>query len=144
MSAFLNLIAIYGNMEFNPTQEDIDAARAADPSLMKVEATPNQLKGSVYGAERDDLQYNKQVLADILVSVLIAIFLIYAVNKEKKIVERIDEAQQTNQDYTIGTIRHYVSFLRLKHVLNVLVVLRIDVIYIFFFFFSFRSRQAPT
>ena len=111
--AFVNLLAIQENKKFNPTQADIDADRANDPSLMEVPATSLQIQGSVYGAERNDLTFDKQVLSDILISIMIALFLIYAVWKEKKIVDRIDENQQTNQDYTIGmfyTLPHTSPF----------------------------------
>ena len=107
--AFINLIAIRANQDFNPTDGEISALEAQynngkswDSNGVEVTGTPTALEGSVYGADRNDLSFNKQVLADICISCVICIFLCYSVWKEKKIVDRIDENQQTNQDYTIG------------------------------------------
>jgi hypothetical protein len=110
--AFINLIAIRANQDFNPTDGEISALEAQynngkswDSNGVEVTGTSTALEGSVYGADRNDLSFNKQVLADIFISCVICIFLCYSVWKEKKIVDRIDENQQTNQDYTI-VVKH--------------------------------------
>lgn len=51
---------MYQNRKFNPDQDDIDKGDATYPTNDNPDATPIQLVGSVYGAERDDLTFKQQ------------------------------------------------------------------------------------
>ena len=77
------LIAIFQNEKFNPDDTD------------------TLLKGSVYGAIRDDLKVNHQGVSDIMCCIIICIFAIIAAYFEKKTVTEIDLSQQTTQDYSV-------------------------------------------
>jgi hypothetical protein len=51
---------MYQNRKFNPDDGDVDAGNAAYPKEDSQDATPIQLVGSVYGANRDDLTFKQQ------------------------------------------------------------------------------------
>lgn len=53
---------MYQNRKFNPDQSDVDTGNSAYPKEDSQDATPIQLVGSVYGAERDDLTFKQQGL----------------------------------------------------------------------------------
>jgi predicted RND superfamily exporter protein len=96
--ALICLIPMYENKKSNPTTEDVDFLQTLG---INVDATPVQLIGSVYGATRDSLKYNKQGAADIVCVLIVLIFLFVAPWLERRAVERIDVAQQTTQDYSV-------------------------------------------
>jgi Cytosolic domain of 10TM putative phosphate transporter len=99
--AFINLVAIYENKKFNLTQDDVDTYNALFPDGEQLSATPNELIGSAYGATAGTLKFYKQVAADIAITCVIGTFLLFSIKAQSKIVEEIDKAQQTTQDYSI-------------------------------------------
>lgn len=63
--------------------------------------TPVRLLGSVYGARRSGLKFDKQVAADIAICCILLIFSFVSEFVEEKEIEDIDLSQQTSQDYTV-------------------------------------------
>ena len=81
--AFINLIAIYQNMKYNP------------------EGTRTELRGTAYGCTRDSLLLTRQGVADIVITLLILVALIVARVAESRIIKNIDEDLLTTDDFSV-------------------------------------------
>jgi hypothetical protein len=102
LCAFISLVAMYHNKQFNPDQDTIDSDRLDYPNSSEDPSpTPLYLIGTVYGAERSSLALAHQGSSDILCCIFICIFALIAGYMESKVVEEIDLSQQTTQDYSI-------------------------------------------
>lgn len=88
-------------MKSNPSQSDIDSYAAANPGAPSAQATPSILLGSVYGTERVDLKYSKQVASDVAICCLLCVASFIAAYVENLAVEESDSSQQTSMDYSL-------------------------------------------
>ena len=75
LCAFISLVAINENKNFNP------------PIGTGANHTSAQYLGSVIGAQRSDLYFNKQAASDIAVVVVIGVFCIFAHFAEGKVAD---------------------------------------------------------
>lgn len=91
LAGFANILAVRANFyECNPVNDDDDG-----------EMPSGLMQGTAVNATRDCLNFNGQVVADILVVIIFVIFIIIVNTYEDNIVRQIDNDQQTTQDYSI-------------------------------------------
>lgn len=98
--ALISLVTIYENSKSNPDSDDVDVFKRMFNTT--IDETSLTLVGSTYGATRESLKYEKQAAADIAcVLILVIALMVASLFAEKDVVESIDAAQQTTQDYSV-------------------------------------------
>jgi hypothetical protein len=101
LCALIALVAIYQNMQTNPTNSNISDNEGSFVDSTPPTECPDILLGSTYGATRENLKLSKQGAATIAISLIVGIFCIVGWKLESALADKIDASWSTTQDYGV-------------------------------------------